>query len=170
LIFGEHGRYLWNICSKEPSSFTCGCFRRTGSIWLKRSLVTLCEWGFRSTSRRSVEAARPGDRIEFRVSGRSITIIPKLSADELEDEREIDDPKVCAIVKDGRQEFRTRKSRPAREFFAERAARATRRTRKRSGGSLPEGGRDVFVFLKHEDTPAGAVYAEELIKRFGTLH
>jgi hypothetical protein len=26
------------------------------------------------------------------------------------------------------------------------------------------------VFFKHEDTPAGAVYAEELIKRFGTLH
>ena len=28
------------------------------------------------------------------------------------------------------------------------------------------GGRDVFVFFKHEDTPAGAVYAEELLKRF----
>jgi uncharacterized protein YecE (DUF72 family) len=26
------------------------------------------------------------------------------------------------------------------------------------------GGRDVYVFFKHEDTPAGAVYAEELIK------
>lgn len=25
-------------------------------------------------------------------------------------------------------------------------------------------GRDVFVFFKHEDTPAGAVYAEELLK------
>ena len=36
---------------------------------------------------------KPGDRVEFRVSGRSITIVPKLSADELEDEREINDPK-----------------------------------------------------------------------------
>jgi uncharacterized protein YecE (DUF72 family) len=25
-------------------------------------------------------------------------------------------------------------------------------------------GRDVFVFFKHEETPAGAVYAEELLK------
>jgi len=27
-----------------------------------------------------------------------------------------------------------------------------------------EGGRDVYVFFKHEDTPAGAIYAEELLK------
>jgi uncharacterized protein YecE (DUF72 family) len=27
-------------------------------------------------------------------------------------------------------------------------------------------GRDVFVFFKHEETPAGALYAEELLKRF----
>jgi uncharacterized protein YecE (DUF72 family) len=29
------------------------------------------------------------------------------------------------------------------------------------------GGRDVYVFFKHEDTPAGAVYAEELLKGAG---
>ena len=27
-------------------------------------------------------------------------------------------------------------------------------------------GHDVYVFFKHEDTPAGALYAEELLKRF----
>ncbi len=27
-------------------------------------------------------------------------------------------------------------------------------------------GRDVFVFFKHEESPAGALYAEELLKRF----
>jgi uncharacterized protein YecE (DUF72 family) len=27
-------------------------------------------------------------------------------------------------------------------------------------------GRDVYVFFKHEETPAGALYAEELLKRF----
>ena len=27
-------------------------------------------------------------------------------------------------------------------------------------------GKDVYVFFKHEDTPAGALYAEELLKRF----
>jgi hypothetical protein len=25
---------------------------------------------------------------------------------------------------------------------------------------------DVYVFFKHEETPAGALYAEELLKRF----
>ena len=32
------------------------------------------------------------------------------------------------------------------------------------GHKLVEGGRDVYVFFKHEDTPAGALYAEELLK------
>jgi hypothetical protein len=27
-------------------------------------------------------------------------------------------------------------------------------------------GQDVYVFFKHEDTPAGALYAEELLKNF----
>jgi len=40
----------------------------------------------------------------------------------------------------------------------ERAEIATRVQRLRADG------RDVFVFFKHEDTPAGAVYAEELLK------
>ncbi len=35
-------------------------------------------------------------------------------------------------------------------------------------GQMLDSGHDVFVFFKHEDTPAGAVYAEELIKRFAT--
>ena len=29
-------------------------------------------------------------------------------------------------------------------------------------------GRDVYVFFKHEETPAGALYAEELLQRFPT--
>ncbi len=40
----------------------------------------------------------------------------------------------------------------------ERAEIASRVARLRAEG------RDVFVFFKHEDTPAGAVYAEELLK------
>jgi uncharacterized protein YecE (DUF72 family) len=31
---------------------------------------------------------------------------------------------------------------------------------------LLESGRDVYVFFKHEDTPAGALYAEELLRAF----
>ena len=30
--------------------------------------------------------------------------------------------------------------------------------------SFLAGGRDLFVFFKHEETPAGAIYAEELQK------
>jgi uncharacterized protein YecE (DUF72 family) len=32
--------------------------------------------------------------------------------------------------------------------------------------SVIAGGRDAFVFFKHEETPAGAFYAEELLRRF----
>jgi uncharacterized protein YecE (DUF72 family) len=31
---------------------------------------------------------------------------------------------------------------------------------------LLEAGRDVYVFFKHEETPAGALYAEELLRSF----
>jgi len=43
------------------------------------------------------------------------------------------------------------------EDRAEIAARA---------GELLQQGRDAYVFFKHEDTPAGAQYAEELLKAF----
>ena len=31
---------------------------------------------------------------------------------------------------------------------------------------LLEAGRDVYVFFKHEETPAGALYAEDLLRAF----
>jgi uncharacterized protein YecE (DUF72 family) len=46
-------------------------------------------------------------------------------------------------------------SAPEREEIADRV------------GRLLETGRDVYVFFKHEDTPAGALYAEELLKKIG---
>jgi AbrB family looped-hinge helix DNA binding protein len=76
---------------------------------------------------------KAGDRIEFRVAGRSITIVPKLSPDELEDEREVRDPTIRAIIQEGYQEFLAGKSRPAREFFAELAERKPKRTRRPMG-------------------------------------
>ena len=30
---------------------------------------------------------------------------------------------------------------------------------------MREGGRDVYAFFKHEETPAGALYAEELLRQ-----
>jgi uncharacterized protein YecE (DUF72 family) len=48
------------------------------------------------------------------------------------------------------------------DYSAEERAEITSRV-----GRLRADGRDVFVFFKHEDTPAGAVYAEELLKGAG---
>jgi AbrB family looped-hinge helix DNA binding protein len=75
---------------------------------------------------------KPGDRLEFKVSGRVIQIVPKLSADELEDAREIADPKIRAIIREGYQEFLAGKSRPVEELFAERALRARKPSKQRS--------------------------------------
>jgi AbrB family looped-hinge helix DNA binding protein len=72
---------------------------------------------------------KPGDRVEFSVTNRTITISPKLTPDEVEDERELRDPKVRAIIRESHQEFLAGKSRPIQELFAERAARAAKRKR-----------------------------------------
>lgn len=76
---------------------------------------------------------KPGDRIEFSVSGRVIHIIPKLSSDEVQDERELRDPKIRAAIREGYQEFLAGKTRPIEEFFAQRSARGPKRSRRRSG-------------------------------------
>jgi bifunctional DNA-binding transcriptional regulator/antitoxin component of YhaV-PrlF toxin-antitoxin module len=74
-----------------------------------------------------------GEAVEFRVSGRSITIVPKRSADELQDEQEIRDPKVQATIKHGYDEFLAGKTRPIAEFFAERNEASAKRVRRRPG-------------------------------------
>jgi len=45
------------------------------------------------------------------------------------------------------------------DYSAEDRAEIAQRARR-----LLDGGRDVYAFFKHEETPAGAIYAEELIK------
>jgi AbrB family looped-hinge helix DNA binding protein len=66
---------------------------------------------------------KPGDRVEFSVSGRVINISPKLSPDEQQDEDDIRDPKIRAAIRASQQEFLAGKTRPANEFLADRAAR-----------------------------------------------
>lgn len=73
---------------------------------------------------------KPGDQVEFKVSDRTITIVAKLTPDEIQDEREIRDPKIRAAIRKSNQEFLAGKSRPIQEFFAERATRTKRRRRK----------------------------------------
>ncbi len=59
---------------------------------------------------------KPGDRVEF---GRVINIIPKPSPDELQDERDLRDPKIRAAIRKSHEEFLAGKSRPAQQLFAE---------------------------------------------------
>ena len=74
---------------------------------------------------------KPGDQVEFSVTGRVINITPKLSPDEQRDEREIRDPKVRATIRQGYEEFVAGKTRPMAEFLAERAS--PKRPRRRTG-------------------------------------
>ncbi len=76
---------------------------------------------------------KPGDRVEFSVSGRVINITPTVSPDELQDEQEIRDPKIRAAIRQGYQEFLAGKTRPIAEFFAGRASRGPKRPGRRSG-------------------------------------
>ena len=60
-----------------------------------------------------------------------MTIVPKLTPDEIEDEREIRDPKIRAFIREGYHEFLAGKSRPIEELLAERAARGSKRARRK---------------------------------------
>lgn len=48
---------------------------------------------------------KPGDQFEFRVSGRVINIVPKLSPNELQDQREVQDPKVRAHIRKSNEDY-----------------------------------------------------------------
>jgi bifunctional DNA-binding transcriptional regulator/antitoxin component of YhaV-PrlF toxin-antitoxin module len=74
---------------------------------------------------------RRGQELEVKASGGVITIVPKLSPDELQDERETRDPKIRAAIRKGREEFFAGQTRPIEEFFAARAARARKRAHRR---------------------------------------
>jgi hypothetical protein len=59
--------------------------------------------------------------------------MPKLTQDELQDEREIRDRKIRSVIRKGHEEFLAGKIRPIGEFFAERAGRARKRARRLPG-------------------------------------
>jgi AbrB family looped-hinge helix DNA binding protein len=73
---------------------------------------------------------KPGDQVEFQVRGRIITIVPKGTSDEIQDEREIRDPKIRSAIRKSNQEFLAGKSRPIEELFAKRSASDPGRRRK----------------------------------------
>jgi hypothetical protein len=76
---------------------------------------------------------KSGQELEMKASGGMITIVPKLSPDELQDRREIRDPKIRAAIKNGYEEFRAGKTRPIEEFFAKGAPRSRKRTSRHPG-------------------------------------
>ncbi len=71
---------------------------------------------------------------------------------------ESDKFEVPEVVTAGLVYARLRKPEYSAEDRAEIAGRVAR---------LREGGRDVYAFFKHEETPAGALYAEELLRQSG---
>jgi hypothetical protein len=56
---------------------------------------------------------KSGQEIEIKVSGGMIMIVPKLTRDEVEDEREVRDPKIRAIIRQSNEDFLAGKTRPA---------------------------------------------------------
>jgi bifunctional DNA-binding transcriptional regulator/antitoxin component of YhaV-PrlF toxin-antitoxin module len=72
---------------------------------------------------------RPGEPVSFKVSKRAITIVPKLTLDEIEDDRELHDPKIRRIIRKGYQEFLDGKGRPIEELFAKRSAHPSKPSR-----------------------------------------
>jgi antitoxin component of MazEF toxin-antitoxin module len=62
---------------------------------------------------------KSGQEIEIKVSGGAITIVPKLSPDERQDERETRDPKVRAAIRKSHEEFVAGKTRSVEQLLAE---------------------------------------------------
>jgi hypothetical protein len=71
-----------------------------------------------------------GQELVVKASGGVVTIVPRLSPDERQDERKIRYPKIRATLQKGHEEFLAGKTRPISEFFAERAKAARKRPRR----------------------------------------
>ena len=80
---------------------------------------------------RRMAGFKGGQELEVKASGGVITIVPKLSPDELQDEREIRDPKIRAAIRKGHEEFLAGRTRPIGDFFAARASGPRKRVRPR---------------------------------------
>lgn len=82
------------------------------------------------TAARRKAGFKTGQELEVKVSGGLIMIVPKLSADELQDASELRDPEIRAAIRKGHEEFLAGKTRPIEEFFAARTPRARKRVRR----------------------------------------
>jgi AbrB family looped-hinge helix DNA binding protein len=60
---------------------------------------------------------KPGDRVEFSVSGRVINISPKLSLDELADYVELQDPKARRAIQESNADIAAGRIKPAEDLL-----------------------------------------------------
>lgn len=60
---------------------------------------------------------KPGDRLEFKVSGRAITIVPKRTTEELEDYLELQDPAVREAISESNADIAARRIKPAEDLL-----------------------------------------------------
>lgn len=67
---------------------------------------------------RRMAGIKPGDQVEFSVSGRVIKIVPKVSPEELQDEQEIGDPRVREPIRKSNADYLAGRSRPASDFIS----------------------------------------------------
>ena len=74
---------------------------------------------------------KPGDRVEFSVSGRVINITPKPSRDELQDQHEIGDSKVREHIRKSNADYVAGRSRPAKDFLSELRSQVGKPRKKR---------------------------------------
>jgi prevent-host-death family protein len=72
------------------------------------------------------------DKEYFILEKDGIPVLGVMSADELEDYLELQDPKVQRTIAKSTQEFRAGKSRPAREFLAELQGAAQKKSKRRA--------------------------------------
>ncbi len=78
------------------------------------------------TAARRKAGFKSGQELEVKASGGVIMIVPKLSPDEAQDEREVRDPRIQAAIREGYEEFLAGKTRPIEEFLAARARKRAR--------------------------------------------
>src|ERR1700733_5724720 len=74
---------------------------------------------------------KPGDQVEFSVSGRVIKITPKLSSEELQDEQEVHNPQVREHIRKSSADYLAGRSRPAKDFLSELRAEVAKPRKKR---------------------------------------
>jgi AbrB family looped-hinge helix DNA binding protein len=73
---------------------------------------------------------KPGDRLEFKVSGQAITILPKRTAEELEDYLELKDPAVREAISESNADIAAGRIKPAEDLLrspSKRRAKSSRR-------------------------------------------